>query len=429
MLDKMNKKKLIMYLEREVNLLKLAQSLDQNVLSHSYKFEKISKKKKQKILKGGNRFNIDIQGLKKIYNSIISRTLTKYHEKTSKLISGGEGKIDLKKIFDERLGNLNKHSCSIARTNLDGTVINQSTCYSKESLLLLANYWNENHQDQIKVDKDSHIFDIHSKLDKKMEKYCPKGNEICWAAQQWVKDSTIKDKTFRGTIPKGKEEWLSTLDIDYTMNQFQDPYFYFTYLGSYAIDFESYENKMNNFQISDYVDIESINLENTKTEQVIRKPPVQILGMVLNLDKHDRSGSHWVALSIIFYRDRRIPTEFSYFDSTSCKDKVDCPPPEVKSFYQKVKKQLQDIDEEGYKISGLLVNEKQTQFGNSECGMYSMRYLIMRIHLFTFEEACNNILHDEEMNNERKNFFRKDNGYDTSENHLPIYRYERMMQR
>lgn len=441
-LNKKEKQNLVNYLEREVKLLRLATSLDSQTIEQSSRFKKISNEKKKKILRGGNGYNVDVQGLKAIYHSSLSKALRKHHEKTAKIINGGSSTgtstgLDLKKVFSERINNLKKHSCSIARTNLDGTPINQNTCYSKDSLKLMVKYWNEKHPHDVIVseteqyDRDS-TSSLHSKIDSKMSnaQYCKKGDEICWAAQQWFHDDAIKDKTFRATIPKGEKEWLSTLDLDFTMKQFEEPYFYFNYLGSHAIDFEEYDNALKGFTITDhlpkgFLGTRVIEIYKAKYEDVLKKPPVRILGIILNLDDHKSSGSHWVAITITCYQDKRIPTEFSYYDSTSCKSKIDCPPDRVKIFYQKVKQQLSAY---GYKISELLVNDVQTQFENSECGMYSMRYILMRIHLFDFEESCQNILLDKGMNETRQSIFRKDNGFDTSSKHMPYYRYEKLRQ-
>ena len=52
-------------------------------------------------------------------------------------------------------------------------------------------------------------------------------------------------------------------------------------------------------------------------------------------------------------------------------------------------------------------NKTRHQFANSECGVYSMNFIIERLKGKSFEEVTGNVVKDEEMNSRRKTYFRE----------------------
>ena len=53
----------------------------------------------------------------------------------------------------------------------------------------------------------------------------------------------------------------------------------------------------------------------------------------------------------------------------------------------------------------LQYNQIQHQFGNSECGVYSINFILRLVQGETFENITKNITKDEEMNKNRKKYF------------------------
>ena len=51
------------------------------------------------------------------------------------------------------------------------------------------------------------------------------------------------------------------------------------------------------------------------------------------------------------------------------------------------------------------INKIQTQYGNSECGVYCMRYLEGMVQGKTFEDITKSIVSDKDMNNWRDHYF------------------------
>jgi Ulp1 family protease len=87
------------------------------------------------------------------------------------------------------------------------------------------------------------------------------------------------------------------------------------------------------------------------------------LGIVFNLDTHDKGGSHWVAL----YLDMNKQYIY-YFDS--CGDEV---PDEVKVLMSRMKK---ECDSMGYRMKLMNNVGMQHQHGNTECGIYVLYFII-----------------------------------------------------
>jgi hypothetical protein len=51
-------------------------------------------------------------------------------------------------------------------------------------------------------------------------------------------------------------------------------------------------------------------------------------------------------------------------------------------------------------------NKVQQQYKNSECGVYSVNFIIRLLEGESFDNICNNIIKDDKMNKNRKIYFR-----------------------
>jgi Ulp1 family protease len=143
--------------------------------------------------------------------------------------------------------------------------------------------------------------------------------------------------------------------------------------------------------------------------------------MVINLDVHTQGGSHWVAL----YTDLE-KGQIYYFDSFAKK-----PSKRTKKFINKILKYLykkkynKDINinslikkiKNGEKTKYLdnlkefdiRYNNIQHQFNNSECGVYSINFIVRLVGDENFDEITKNIKKDNEMNKCRTKYFRNVN--------------------
>jgi Ulp1 family protease len=119
------------------------------------------------------------------------------------------------------------------------------------------------------------------------------------------------------------------------------------------------------------------------------------IGIIFNTDPHDKPGSHWISLFI------NIKKKFIYFfDSTGDKPS------------NEIMKLVDRIIEQGHSISPS-VNFKfhsnegtEHQYGNTECGIYSLFFIIHMLQDKTPESFYkNHILTDKDVQHYRKIYF------------------------
>lgn len=258
--------------------------------------------------------------------------------------------------------------CSPAREKVyekDGT------CFNRNALVRLVQAWNtKNPHDKIKSFTKMSKDQLWDTLNERMHKIC-KGNarEWCWVDKlNEAKQSPDVTKSLRPVKPrewyKQPYAWLTNYDIEAVMRQYQDDKdLKFKFLGVYPIDFEG----KTGFGTCLYS--EMCNLDIT----VYASRGYKYIGMVTNLDRHDQDGSHWTALFMCV--DYTMPCFGAYYyDSVS-----NPPPPDMKRFMEKVKTQM-----EAYALKKskqpiqfrLEYNRVRHQYGNSECGLFSMGYII-----------------------------------------------------
>ena len=114
------------------------------------------------------------------------------------------------------------------------------------------------------------------------------------------------------------------------------------------------------------------------------------IGIIFNLDPHYKSGSHWVALFIDIKK-----LKIYYFDSVG-----DSIPHEIMKFVNNVKKQGINIDKK-FKFKQ---NKLEHQKKNTECGMYSLYFIIETLK--NGEPLIfNKLKSDDEMHSFRRKYF------------------------
>jgi hypothetical protein len=212
--------------------------------------------------------------------------------------------------------------------------------------------------------------------------------EWCWVEKSFMKNmderdaKLIKDLTFKPPIPKGKYDWLSTDDIDRVMKQYNRMHPDLYFMGTWPMDFEKLHSKFRKFD----------------PEQLMSKGKKKV-GLVLNEDESDEPGSHWVGL----YMD--IPKrQVDFFDSYGKK-----PLDPVCEWLTRVNDK---IKQKGGKPFTVLWNPHRHQYANSECGVYTLNFLINRLEGKSFKQIVNKKIKDEVMNRRRSTFFNPLDKYD-----------------
>jgi hypothetical protein len=232
------------------------------------------------------------------------------------------------------------------------------TCYSDSALEKMKNLWNARHPDHtIKTDS---TYDIWKQLKTNMQDVC--SIETCWLNQQFIVnnvDSELSSYTFTPKSPKSwtknPTEWLSSVDIENVMKQYEKTYKCFDFIGPSPIDFDVREM---------YGKCVWDELCNFKLTKHINKGKNKI-GIIFNTDPHYLNGSHWISLFI------NIKKRFIFFFDSNGNPV----PNEIEVLCKRIIQQAKDISIE---LKFYQNYPFEHQYENTECGMYSL-YLIISL--------------------------------------------------
>ena len=216
-------------------------------------------------------------------------------------------------------------------------------------------------------------------LDKRMNK-CD--SQICWTKQSFVNKMNelsqleLTKFTFRPEGPKAQFEWLNTLHLNDVMMQYEKLYHDFKFLGAVPMDFDKLPD----------LGLKDINIKEYVNDGITK------FGIIFNLDEHWQGGSHWVA----GYYDVKKGVVY-YYDSYGI-----APEPRVRKLMRK----FANFSEQEYKHrADAKHNVHRHQFGNSECGMYSLNVILKLLEGGKFEDICKENIKDDIVNNLRPVFF------------------------
>ena len=249
-----------------------------------------------------------------------------------------------------------KMNCSPA---VEGKEAFSDTCFTPDVLMQIRDEYNKNHPHIDKITSTDPVV-IWKTLKDRLQ-HCEK--EDCWLKE--IKESSMRrfidESIFAPDHPPewdtNPNEWLSNIDILKVLEQYEEKNPHFLLLGPTPIDFDTKLPERDNKCVESQICNLSIRDEMEKGKTKI--------GIVFNLDKHDESGSHWVSLFI----DLEHHILF-YFDSAG-----DSIPPEIMALKNRIqtqgKKLMPPIRFKYYNNEG-----RRHQKGNTECGMYSLFFII-----------------------------------------------------
>lgn len=94
---------------------------------------------------------------------------------------------------------------------------------------------------------------------------------------------------------KNPHEWLSSIDINDVMKQYEKAYNSFDFIGPSPIDFDTRKmygecvwDELCNFNLKEQI-------KNGKTK----------IGIIFNTDPHNKSGQHWISMFINIKKKRK----------------------------------------------------------------------------------------------------------------------------
>lgn len=247
--------------------------------------------------------------------------------------------------------------------------VHSNSCFTPEIIMTIRDAYNKNNPSQIKDTNPTRVWWV---LKERLA--CKK--EDCLLDQ--LGDSVMKTRIRRFIFAPKKppewksnpDEWLSNYDIEDVAKQYEVSHPEFKMIGPTTIDFDTrLPEEGGKCVLEDLCKFDLARFIKAKRTKI---------GIVFNLDKHDQSGSHWVSLFIdienkfIFFfdsADNAIPPEIFIDDKNNNKIDNKKSPPLVNRIIEQGKEQ--GIDFTFYNNRG-----NQHQESNTECGMYSLFFII-----------------------------------------------------
>jgi hypothetical protein len=326
-----------------------------------------------------------------------------------------------KKIKKQSAGNYKGHNPDIEKSEIEHAKCapdkeyTDGSCFTLDTLKEMAHKFNAyidmkliKNKNKINLNEEITKKDLVKGLTEALKDVCD--DQLCWLKQDFVNnlDDKVKkdiDYTFRPEGPKGRFSWLSTSNINEVIDQYHNVYPNFEFLGAVPIDFD---------------DLNQLGIKNLDFNKLYDSGKHKI-GIIFNTDEHYKSGEHWIAL----YADLK-KFQIYYFDSYGI-------PPEkrVRKFVKRIalwcNKTHNNFDDspdnsfmkpnkrnniEQLENADIRYNTTKHQQKNSECGVYSINFILRLLKGKTFDHLTRKRLTDNQVNKCRLKYFGKANKKD-----------------
>lgn len=286
------------------------------------------------------------------------------------------------------------------------------SCITLSLLEDMIRIYNSEHDDKINVKSIINMREtnpitykkqIVNLLKEKMKNYdC--NTQACWLSLPFFKKLSdlnktkqLHDYTFKPVGPKNSHEWLNTYNINDIFKQYEIVYPDFKFMGAQPRDFDKLPS----------TGIPSMDFEKLLKQGIYR------IGFIFNLDTHNQSGSHWVAMFTdlmkkqIYYIDSVGEAPMQEFTDLMNRIKTFLESTEPSNFCDYMKTEVAECKKPIKHKIDMRYNKKQHQKGNSECGVYSISFILRLLDGETFDEITKQRVSDEEIQLCRKAYFRK----------------------
>ena len=251
-----------------------------------------------------------------------------------------------------------------------------TTCLPLDMLERLRNTWNEKypkHKIPMTIHKKERLW---AELRRRLQNQYKCASEYC--AVQELADETNRASAqtyFRPKKPaewlKDPREWHDSVTLASVMEQYEGAFPHFEFIGPTPIDFDSQLPGAFGRCVLD--ELCQLDLKATRASGKTD------IGIIFNLDPHDKPGSHWVCAYIDLKR-----MEAYYYDSYGYE-----PGPEIRRLLRRCREQG---------CRQIIWNDIRHQRKKSECGTYCMYIIISLLKGRTFMELCKNRVDDDTMN-------------------------------
>jgi len=244
-----------------------------------------------------------------------------------------------------------KHfKCAPNKKKYITSTLKYKSCLSNAEIFNLKILYNKKFTNKITSNNTSKIWYA---LKKKLKTKC--SNELCWHK---ILDKKINiKKSFRPFSPKiwkkKPYKWLSSTDLIDVMNQYEEKFNFFKFIGPSPIDFD--DTKFFSQCVSE--ELCKINIRK------LYKSGKTKIGIIFNTDPHYKGGQHWICLFI----DLNLNYIF-YFDSNG-----DPIPKRIKILKDRITNQALKMDKELIYYSN---NKMEHQKKDGQCGIYVLYVII-----------------------------------------------------
>jgi hypothetical protein len=264
---------------------------------------------------------------------------------------------------------------------------NGGSCYSRDQLVHIAKSYNNRYPDKIKISENK--ANLWDEIEQRMIRHC--NGEWCWMETLGLNNDEGFSNVFRPIRPAGEKQWLNTTDIQIVLSQYEAIYPDFVFLGPVSIDFcELADNE-----------VCKINLNTAKKNRKTK------IGIVFNTDPSTEPGKHWISMFIDISDSDPSNHEIGYFDSSGMAPLA----PQIRTLIGNLKKQNPYIKLKLNCGDDICTRSIQHQKNDSECGVYSINYIVSRLTGRSWEDiVVNGRWTDEAMMERRKYYFRPNGG-------------------
>ncbi len=178
------------------------------------------------------------------------------------------------------------------------------------------------------------------------------------------------------------DQWLDSLNIESVMKQYEEVRPDFEFMGPFPIDFAAPDPYVHEGKPKCLIrEICDLNVNE------FFKEGKKYVGIIYNLDPHYKGGSHWIASFIDIPKHKCY-----YFDSYGMK-----PPKPIEKFMKWLTTQDPQMK--------LYYNSRRFQFKGSECGVYSLYFIIRMLSGEHFQKFCRRAPRDSAMLDIRDELF------------------------
>lgn len=270
-----------------------------------------------------------------------------------------------------------------------GKIFESGSCISLNDFIAMAEAYNEENKNNMitmhpsfeTLNRSKYKLYLVKEFKKRLSNVCD--SQQCWTTQLFIKKmknkmqmNTLQKHTFRPIGPQGKFEWLNTININDVMEQYEKKYLDFKWLGAVPIDFD---------------DIKRLKIKEMNFD-LLAKTGKNKIGIIFNLDESWKGGSHWVA-SFANLKEGQV----YFFDSYGTQ-----PPKRIRTYLRRVATYCQsklkiNVEAEHNKV--------RHQYDGSECGVYSLNFILRLLKGETFKKICDSKTPDKEINKCRKVYF------------------------